>query len=620
MKKKPIRHTKTYHRRMIIIIGIIATVAALVITRIGFFDTSENRSIDFRFKLRGAEKPPAPVVIVAIDEESFRNMPERWTWPRDVYGRVVDNLVKWGAKAIVFDVVYSEPTVRNPEEDLAFANAVKKAGNVVLGMRFVVEQTEKFKKTLVQLPIPELRKNAYDIGLVHHVFDEDTHVRKNYMRLDHGERQYYSLSLKALGAYYRQNAVPLNMDSQVLRWGELTVPLYKGNQFLINYAGPPGTFETVSFHKVYHGKDAGPEVFKDKIVLIGSTAEILHDVFLTPFSEKGNMMPGVEIHANVINTIMTKDFMKQMDNFSAFWLVLAIGLATSFMVFGIRTLAGLGILAAEVLVYFAVSQWFFVEHNYIIRLVDPLFAMVLCYLSISTYKVGVEEKESRKIKDVFSKYVSKNLVEELLKNPDVKLGGEKKEVSILFSDIRGFTSMSEKMGPEEVLEILNEYLTEMTEIVFENGGTLDKFIGDAVMALFGTPLYYKDHAYRAVKTAAMMKEKLAQLNEKWEKEGKNRLKIGIGINSGEVVAGNMGSLKRMEYTVIGDNVNIASRLESLNKELGTEILISEKTYEQVKDFVEAKKHMEIKVKGKENYMDVYEVLSFAEKEKIQKPL
>jgi len=605
---------------MIIIIGIIATVAALVITRIGFFDTSENRSIDFRFKLRGAEKPPAPVVIVAIDEESFRNMPERWTWPRDVYGRVVDNLVKWGAKAIVFDVVYSEPTVRNPEEDLAFANAVKKAGNVVLGMRFVVEQTEKFKKTLVQLPIPELRKNAYDIGLVHHVFDEDTHVRKNYMRLDHGERQYYSLSLKALGAYYRQNAVPLNMDSQVLRWGELTVPLYKGNQFLINYAGPPGTFETVSFHKVYHGKDAGPEVFKDKIVLIGSTAEILHDVFLTPFSEKGNMMPGVEIHANVINTIMTKDFMKQMDNFSAFWLVLAIGLATSFMVFGIRTLAGLGILAAEVLVYFAVSQWFFVEHNYIIRLVDPLFAMVLCYLSISTYKVGVEEKESRKIKDVFSKYVSKNLVEELLKNPDVKLGGEKKEVSILFSDIRGFTSMSEKMGPEEVLEILNEYLTEMTEIVFENGGTLDKFIGDAVMALFGTPLYYKDHAYRAVKTAAMMKEKLAQLNEKWEKEGKNRLKIGIGINSGEVVAGNMGSLKRMEYTVIGDNVNIASRLESLNKELGTEILISEKTYEQVKDFVEAKKHMEIKVKGKENYMDVYEVLSFAEKEKIQKPL
>ncbi|MFW6210788.1 MAG: CHASE2 domain-containing protein, partial [bacterium] len=530
------------------------------------------------------------------------------TWPRDVYAKAADNLAKWGAKAIVFDIVYSEPGSEKSKEDYVFAKAIKKAGNVVLGTRFVIEQDEKVRRTLVQRPVPALMKNAYDTGIVHHVFDDDTHVRKSYMFLDHGGNRYYSLSLKALGAYYGQKSDPMQINQRILRWGDIKLPLYKGNLFLINYAGPPGTFEQISFHDIYYG-EADPELFKDKIVLIGSTAEILHDVFLAPFSEKGNMMPGVEIHANVINTIMTENFMKQMDDFSAFWLVLGIGLATSFLVFGIRTFAGLGILAAEITVYFMASQWLFTEHNYIIRLVDPLFAMVLCYLSISTYKVGVEEKENKKIKNVFSKYVSKNLVEELLKNPEVKLGGEKKEVSILFSDIRGFTSMSENMEPEEVLDMLNEYLTEMTEVVFDSGGTLDKFIGDAVMALFGTPLYYKDHASRAVRAALMMKGKLAELNEKWEKEGKNRLKIGIGINSGVVVAGNMGSLKRMEYTVIGDNVNIASRLESLNKELGTEILISEKTYEMVKDIVNVKKHTEIKVKGKTASMDVYEVIT-----------
>jgi adenylate cyclase len=199
------------------------------------------------------------------------------------------------------------------------------------------------------------------------------------------------------------------------------------------------------------------------------------------------------------------------------------------------------------------------------------------------------------------------LVEELLKSEELKLGGEKKEITVLFSDIRGFTSMSEKMEPEQIVALLNEYLSEMNESIFAYKGTLDKFVGDAVMALFNTPAPLKDHALYAVKTAFDMKRRLAILNEKWAKEGRPQLKIGLGINTGYAVAGNMGSLKRMEYTVIGDTVNLAARLESATKALGAEILISENTYDKVRGFVKARKIENVSVKGKEESLTVYDV-------------
>jgi adenylate cyclase len=320
------------------------------------------------------------------------------------------------------------------------------------------------------------------------------------------------------------------------------------------------------------------------------------------------MMPGVEIHANVINTIFSGQYLKRMDAVSGLFLVFFIGILTSFLIFNIKAWHGLIVVALEIIVYFFISTYLFNFNNYIIDFVNPVFSIVFCYLTISTYKVGVEEREKRKIKNIFSKYLSSNVVEELIKSEDIKLGGERKEITVLFSDIRNFTAMSEKLTPEEVVSILNEYLSEMTEAIFTYGGTLDKFIGDAVMAIYGTPRFQKDHALRAVKTGFLMLKKLYQLNNKWEKEGKQKFNIGIGINTGIAVAGNMGSMKRMEYTVIGDTVNLASRLESLNKELDTQFLISESTYEQIKDFVQVKKYEDISIKGKQEKINVYEVI------------
>ncbi|MBN2754912.1 MAG: adenylate/guanylate cyclase domain-containing protein [Candidatus Goldbacteria bacterium] len=599
---------QTFHRRAIIFIGLLATILSIFITRTGFFEGLENKSIDWRFKERGIVQPTAPVVIVAIDDSSFSEMPERWIWPRNFYAQLISNLKSWGAKVIAFDVVYSEPTARNPKEDAEFAKAVDKAGNVVLGMAILYEETKVGDKTTKVFPIPALKDGAYASGIVHHPFDRDSSIRHSQLvkvESETGEK-YLSLSMESLGLYkgLRRNNLEIIKEENKVIWGEIN----STNQIIINYAGPAGTFTTVPFYQVYYGKNIKKNMFKDKIVLVGSTADILHDVFSTPFSESGYSMPGVEIHANVINTLYNNSMMKRMGRFNGLALLFAIGLFTSFMIFRIKTLRGLIVVFVEVIAFIFLSRYLFDAHNYIIDLVNPLFTMVLCYSSISVYKVAVEEKENRKIKNIFSRYVSKTLVDEILKKQEIKLGGEVKEVSVLFSDIRGFTAMSEKMQPEEVLGVLNEYLTAMTDIVFENGGTLDKFIGDAVMAVFGSPLYDKDHAIRAVRTGWQMQKKLDELNEKWAQEGKKTLKIGVGVNSGKVVAGNMGSMRRMEYTVIGDTVNLASRLESLNKELSTSFLISENTHALVRDRIKSKMYTDIKIKGKEDHLVVYEVL------------
>jgi adenylate cyclase len=607
-KKKVVRHDKKFHRHVIIFIGILATIVAIIISQIGFFNGLESKTVDWRFKERGARKPSAPVIIVAIDDSSFTNMPERWLWPRNFYAQAVTNLKAWGAKVIAFDVIYSEATARNVREDAEFAAAVRQAGNVISGMAILVENTAVGQSVRYVYPLPELRASSYALGVVHHPFDRDTYIRhSDLVKVDPDSgAKLLSLGLQSYGLYKGLNVrdLKINKEDNTIQWGDINSP----NRIFLNYAGPVKTFTTVPFYQVYFGAGMDKSMFKDKIVLIGSTADILHDVFNTPYTEGGNNMPGVEIHANVIDNLYNNNRMRPMEKLESFLLVLAIGVLTSFMIFGIKSLKGLIVVAVELVVYTVAACYLFDNYNYVIDMVNPFFTIILCYLSITAYKVGVEENENRKIKNLFSKYVSKTLVNEILKHTELKLGGEKKVVSVLFSDIRGFTAMSETMQPQEVLGVLNEYLTAMVDVVFANGGTLDKFVGDAVMAVYGSPLEEKEHALKAVRSGWQMLQRLEKLNEKWTKEGKKTLKIGIGINSGDVVAGNMGSLQRMEYTVIGDTVNLASRLESLNKELSTEFIISGATYELVRDHVNVKRYDGIKIKGKVDSMSVYEVL------------
>jgi adenylate cyclase len=262
--------------------------------------------------------------------------------------------------------------------------------------------------------------------------------------------------------------------------------------------------------------------------------------------------------------------------------------------------------------YGALALWAFAFQDLLLPMAAPLSSVVVAFAGLATYRGIVEERRARTTRQMFSKYVSKQIVDEILKDPNaVKLGGEVKETTILFSDVRGFTAMSEKLSAPQVVEVLNEYLTAMVDIVIANGGTLDKYVGDAIMAVWGSPLYDPQHRQNAVRTAVQMMEVLQELQAKWQAEGKPHIDIGIGLNTGHVVAGNMGHPDyKMDYTVIGDDVNLAARMESANKEMKSHVLITGSTLEGCEGMVEVVQHPPIHVKGKQKPIDVYEIIGW----------
>jgi len=376
-----------------------------------------------------------------------------------------------------------------------------------------------------------------------------------------------------------------------------------------------------------------PELRKkleNKIVLIGSTMPEDRDLLPISFAEgkrKGdNQIYGVEFHANIIQNILWNDYLyvqsKEMEIFIIILLTIFIFIATS-VIRKVKIRIGIlteiiNLLAVVFIVYviYLLSIYLFINNKLVIAVVSPSLAIVVGYLSSTAYHFIKERQQNVMITGMFSQYVSKSIVNELLANPDkLKLGGEKKTLTVLFSDIAGFTTFAEKKEPEELVSFINEFLNEMTEIILRNGGTLDKYLGDAVMAFWGAPVKVDDHAYKACLTALQMQDKLAELRDKWSKTGEPVIHIRIGINSGEVIVGNIGGVKRFDYTVLGDDVNLASRLEGANKEYGSNIMISGSTYELVKEKVLVRELDIIRVKGKLEPTKVYELISLIDDKK-----
>jgi adenylate cyclase len=391
--------------------------------------------------------------------------------------------------------------------------------------------------------------------------------------------------------------------------GDTTIPTDGHGRMLINYRGPNGTFPTYSISDILdRATPAG--VFKDKIVLIGATALGIYDLRVTPFSPN---MAGIEKHANVVDNVLHGDFIYRTEA-SVVFLVFLFAVVLGIFIPRLGAKAGAALFIALFVGYAGTVDYLFVTKGIWFNLVYPASALFFGYMSQTAYRFFTEERRARDIRKMFSSYVSKRIVDELIRDPSkAKLGGERKEITVLFSDIRGFTSFSEKHEPEEVVSILNEYLGAMTNIVFDYEGTLDKFVGDAVMALWGAPVGQPDHAERAVRCAIAMIEKLEELQKKWTAEGKTALDIGIGINTGDMVVGNMGAEgKKMDYTVIGDNVNLASRVEGLTRQYNNHIIITEFTYNRVKDIVNVNELGSVTVKGKQHPVLIYDLVAMKE--------
>lgn len=480
----------------------------------------------------------------------------------------------------------------------------------------VLYESEEPKQDIIprafmpQPNIPSLSKAADGQGYFNMMADKDGLVRWMPLAIRCHDNIYLPLSIQSLR--YALGTPPLKL--LIAQYGvkgvlldKLFIPTNESGQVLINYLGPEKTFPHYSITDILNGRIKKGE-FEGKIVLVGATAIGIYDMRNTPFSP---VYPGLEIHATIIDNVITGQFLSR-PRWGLIVDFVAIIVLSSIMVLIIpRTSAFKGSIfsLSSILGYSIFNCLLFWKQGFWVNMVYPVLDGLSVYILLTVYRYITEEKEKKKIRSAFSYYVAPAVVNEMLKNPEkLKLGGDKKELTVLFSDIRGFTSISEKMDPEELVKLLNEYLTEMTNIVFKHGGTLDKYMGDAIMAIYGAPLDQEDHAHRACSTALDMLKTLEVLNQKWEKEGKNRLGIGIGINTGFMMVGNMGSSQRFDYTVMGDAVNLGSRLEGANKSYMTNILISETTYEKVKEDFLCLEVDSVRVKGKALPVKVYTIL------------
>lgn len=388
-------------------------------------------------------------------------------------------------------------------------------------------------------------------------------------------------------------------------------PLPIDNQgiFQINYAGPAKTFPYYSFADVYNG-DVKPLAFKDKIVLWGVSAKAVSDIRVSPYD---SAHPGVEINATIVENLVHQNYLIRPNDALTWELlfILLMGIILGVVFTKVRSTTLSIITIILFILYIILDQKFLFEKGFLANIFMPSLHLIFTFITTNAFKYFIEEKRSREIKAAFQHYVSPAVVNEILKKPDeLKLGGEKRVLTVLFSDIRSFTTLSEKTAPDKLTSLLNIYLTEMTNIVFEQRGMLDKYVGDELMAVYGAPLHTDTHPLDACTSAIIMMEKLKEVQGIWAKQGVVGPNIGIGMHTGEMVIGNMGSTTIFDYTVIGDSVNLGARLEGTNKEYKTNIITSEDTYNLVKDKITCRALDYIRVKGKHKPVPIYEVCGF----------
>ncbi|RLA88791.1 MAG: hypothetical protein DRG58_06925 [Deltaproteobacteria bacterium] len=461
----------------------------------------------------------------------------------------------------------------------------------------------------IETNIPRLMAAASRAGYFNAMPDDDGTIRQLPLVIRYQGELTAPLALGILQQYLGN--VPLGITiskhgvSQV-RLGNRQIPVDNYGRFLINFRGPARTFKYYSFVDVVEGR-VPLEVFRDRIVLVGATAVGIYDIRVTPFV---SVFPGVEIHATIIDNILQQDYLTRA---SGVWqpdlvAMIALSLLLGWWLPRLRAAGGLLLFLGVIVVYAVTGFYLFANQRLYLQMIYPLNCLATVYVGVTIMRFLAEERERKRIRAAFQSYVAPEVVNEMLHHPEkLRLGGEKRDLTVLFSDIRGFTSLSEEMEAETLVNLLHAYLTPMTEIVFKHGGTVDKYIGDALMAIYGAPLEMPAPADQACRTALEMIATLKQLCQDWQSHGWPQIRIGVGINSGLMSVGNMGSERLFDYTVIGDNVNLASRLEGLNKYYGTEILISEATAQQLKNSFILREVDRVRVKGKHIPVSIFEL-------------
>jgi adenylate cyclase len=575
--------------------------------RIGLFWGIENFLEDILFENKPVDER---LIIVGIDNESIEKFGQ-WPWSRKTFSQFFEALNLSEPLAVGFDVLLSEKSRMGDADDAALQNALKniKYPLVMAAEATDFELTDNTSKKFI-FPLSEFYENEnVSLGHVNLVSDKDGVVRR--------------VPIEIMGPddlVYRGISAGVAMSSRLVSEKQLSD---RKKIERIVYSGGSGRVRMVPFWRVL-SQDFDRDILKGKIIFVGATAADLHDTKQTPM-DRGTEMSGVEIQAQIANMLL-KDF--RLDDLSQvavfFWLFFAAFIP--FLLFYFLSNVPLSIFfllvagvahTSGIIILFSGGKVVNLVHINLAWIIGGLFAFLYKYFSL--------DKEKRLIRDTFSKYLSKDVLEDLLRDPSrVKLGGEEREVTVFFSDVRGFTTLSEGMSPQELTHFLNKYLTRMTDIILKKRGVVDKYIGDAIMAFWGAPMVNDNHALDAVLAAVEMIESLSELNKENIRQGEPVINIGIGLNSGRVTVGNMGSSSRFDYTIMGDAVNLASRLESQTKNYGVSIIISKATKDKISQD-EAMRHRlifreidKIFVKGKNESVVLFEVVTDKSKEDFLK--
>ena len=576
--------------------------------------TLQLQSGDFFFKVAGADDSSGEaesIVVIAIDDASLERLGHFPSWPRSYYADVIDVLVQAEARTVVFDVLFSEPAAG----DERLATSLEEAGNVVLPVVYPMAQNhtaigESSDPEGFISPVSTLSQHAVALGHANLLPDQDGVVRRLPLTLDDSGSPQPALALAAVAKYLRRPGViesPVH-DGQMAFAGR-SIPLDDANCMIINYLSPSsdrgvdGAFRTVSFAEALTG-EVDPSVFYDKIVLIGATASALGDYFWTP---QGQMMYGVDVHASAVHTLLAADFLAPASAGTTVALIMVLAVLCSLIVLRLRVLWAT-LATALVGVIYLLSAFALYDGGTMANMVYPPLAIAGAFVGANLFNIASIRADKQLITRTFGRYTSPSLVPQILDAIDrreLELEGQHQDATVLFADVRGFTGIAESMPPQDLVKDLNRYLSVLIESVLQHDGMVNKFGGDSIMALWNAPNRCEEHALLAIQAAMAAQDELGKLAD--SDPSLTKMNFGIGISTGKIVAGNLGTADRMEYSVVGDPANVAAKLTSV-AEAGR-VWISSEVYQLVKQHVEARPLEPLEIKGKREPIQAYEVVA-----------
>lgn len=623
-------------------------------------DSLDNRLRDYLFTIRGELPHNQNVVIVDIDETSIKSLGQ-WPWSRDKLAKILENLTLANVGIVGLDIVFAEEDRTSPHKilqdlkiykkdvpnyDLEFANIVENSP-VILGYQFDLVKKDNVNAKVPQIPaifiekdkpqdksylieayntilnIPQIQDKAYSSGFFNNIPDDTGIIRSVPLVISYDDTIYPSLALEVIRVINNTQKVVVQYDENGISnivLDDISIPTDRYGRMLINFRGAERSFKYISAIDIYNNSFDKSEI-DGKIVLIGTSAAGLFDLRATPFD---SIFPGVEVHANIIDNILMQDFIYKaswLDGANIliiFVLSIIIVMLTTYTTFWANPI---------IFISFSTSYLFLVynllfDYGIVLNILFPIATVLIASIMTTLFDYFYNIKKEEAIKAKFASKVSKNVMDDILKNIDKnEFSAKSKEVTIFFSDIRGFTNISEKLDAKELISFLNRYMQPMSEIIIKYQGTIDKFIGDAIMAYWNAPIDIKNHCDLALKASLEQLEVLEKLNVELQKENLPKIDIGIGLNTGTVIVGEMGSSLRSDYTVIGDTINLGSRVESLCKYYDSKLNISNFTKDKLQEKYIFRFLDLVKVKGKNEPVEIWQVLGKGEaKESLKEEL